>query len=500
MHLSEAFAMVDRELIAVGHDGGRLSPAIYDTAMALRTQDSPTVHGSAWAWLLAMQQPDGGWGTPETGRARTLPTLSAVLALHRHAPTPGITKAINAGLAFIAEQAPLWAETLPDDLPVGNELVLPPLLAEAAAQGLVIDPTPFAQLIQLGAQRRQLIAHFPIMAGSPAVHSFEAWGALADPTLLDGSGGVGHSPAATLHWLSLARRNGLPEQVVAPAKAYLAAAGASTGWAGTGLLPTVWPITRFEQIWVLYGIVTLGLLKYPAIKAQIMPQLEGLAAALNTTPGLGMSDHFMADGDDTVTAVATLRAAGFTISSEPIERFRNGDHFVSYHHEIQPSLTTTAHALHALALAGEPFEALLATLLNLQRPDGRWEGDKWHSSWLYATSQALVALAAARCVRGVGAGCTAIVRAQHTDGSWESVSATAYALMALVVAQRAGVVCPGRTQAIRAGAAWLAEHDLDSSERYTPSWIGKEAYTPYRIDRAWAAAVLIAAAETYDNQ
>ncbi len=482
------------QLTKLATDGGQISPSIYDTCLALYMQPEDASYHTTWDWLLAAQQADGGWGPPIHSRTRTLPTLSAVLALSAHRPTPAVAEAIQAGLKFLEEQRDLWYEQLPDDLPVGSELVLPPLLNAAQSMGQPLDPQPYAQLSALGERRRTMIARRPFIAGTPATHSFEAWGQHAEPKILDGSGGVGHSPAATLRWLTLARQHGLPATEIARAEAYLEAASRATGLDSPGLFPTVWPITRFEQIWGLYVVASFGLLDLPEIRDIVLPQLTQLSSLLDERGGIGMSDHFAIDGDDSVTAVATLLAAGLPADLSVVERFRSGGHFVSYHHELQPSLTTTAHAVHALALAGADVAAPVATLMELQQPDGRWSGDKWHASWLYTTSQVIIALAAVpEHQPGLWTACTAVLDGQAADGGWGGVSETSYALMSLIAIQRTGHAPQRCIEAIARGAKYLAGHALEAKMTYTPGWIGKELYAPYRIDQIWSFVALIAA-------
>src|SRR5215510_3385767 len=139
-----------RSLIAdLGKDGGLNSASVYDTAQLIRFAPPPEGPWPAINWLADQQHPDGGWGDPSTPRARDLPTLAAVLALHLYGTRGRERMAVHTGLAFLRRQASHWAQ-LPDDLPVGIELLLPRLLEEAVALGLELPMTPYAALTELG--------------------------------------------------------------------------------------------------------------------------------------------------------------------------------------------------------------------------------------------------------------------------------------------------------------------------------------------------------------
>src|SRR5262245_60220690 len=116
-------------------NGGQITPAIYDTAMAIRLlpeyADERTI-----TWLAQQQREDGGWDDPYVPRARTVPTLAALLALAAHLGHNH--PAIQAGITFLQGQEALWADASMDELPAGVELLVPALLNEAAAQGLSI--------------------------------------------------------------------------------------------------------------------------------------------------------------------------------------------------------------------------------------------------------------------------------------------------------------------------------------------------------------------------
>jgi halimadienyl-diphosphate synthase len=174
----------------LGKDGGLMGPSVYDTAQVLRM--APPAEGvrPALEWLLTRQHTDGGWGNPAVPRSRDVPTLAAILALHTYSASERDRQAIQAGLAFLQRQAEHWAGTLPDDLPVGVELILPQLLDEAAAAGLKVSRAPYQALIALGMRRRRMLASLPLQPGTTPVHAWEAWGRGPDPALLDAPGSI----------------------------------------------------------------------------------------------------------------------------------------------------------------------------------------------------------------------------------------------------------------------------------------------------------------------
>ncbi|XYH92776.1 prenyltransferase/squalene oxidase repeat-containing protein [Sorangium sp. So ce1128] len=486
-----------RRLITdIGQGGGLVSPSVYDTAVALMFDSFPYARESIIAWLLEQQRSDGGWGLSSVPRARDLPTVAAIVALHPYRDAvPRVRRACEGALEFLRNQAEHWGTSLPDDIPVGLELLMPRLLDEASSMGLDVDSGPYRALFALGERRRALIGKARPAAGSAAAHSWEGWGSGCSRELIDASGGVGHSPAATAAWLYTSRDQAGLADARAAAHDYLLQASKSTQVGIPGVVPTVWPINRFEQAWVLYSLRVLGLLDHPGLGDVVRPQLLDLDAALRPE-GMGMSDAFTHDGDITSTAIATLGKLGTPHAIGTLRRFERDGMFITYANELQPSLTTNAHAIHALACHGEDASKPARYLLERQRPDGRWVGDKWHSSWIYATTQVILALLHEGQMSAVKAGTEALLRAQREDGGWgagcvSTAAETAYAVLAICAVQRDREHESMTRAAWRRGYSWLVANDHIDGDQENLRWIGKELYCPVRVDRAWILGSLL---------
>jgi hypothetical protein len=470
----------------LGRDGGLMSPSIYDTAQVLRL--APPAEGvwPALEWLLAQQQPDGGWGNPAVPRARDVPTLAAVLAIHTHDLRRRSRAAIERALTFLHRQAEHWAGPLPDDLPVGVELLLPTLLDEAKAAELNVPVDQYAGIIALGRKRRRMIASLTLRPGTTPVHSWEALGLPPDPTLLDATGGMGHSPAATAAWLQTTTgRIDLAMEREA-AQVYLAGATRATGVGIPGVVPTAWPITRFEQSNALYALLVGGLLAHPALEDVVQPQIAAIAQAMRTD-GIGFSDMFVSDGDDSLEALAVLRAAGRPASLATLTHYADGDHFCAYPGELQPSVSVTAHGIHALTLLGVTNDQPQNYLVERQLPDGRWAGDKWNGSWLYTTCQVMIALQHSQQTFALARAAEALVSFQHIDGGWgvngSSPEETAYAVLALRGCQNRPEVSHRTTNALTRAEHWLLSRYQPFAISHNYCWLAKENYRPERLAR-----------------
>ncbi|HEX5750283.1 MAG TPA: hypothetical protein VFZ09_28890 [Archangium sp.] len=495
-------AQLKADIQSLGVHGGVLTPSVYDTAQVLRYAP-PEDPRPAVGWLMRQQRPDGGWGSERMPLARHIPTLAAVLALRGASDTPESRRAVEGGIEFFRRNVEAWAfeGPPPDDIPVAAELILPRLMEEAAAVGITLPHQPFQSLSALGTRRRGLIARMKHRAGTAPIHSFEAWGTTPDMNVLDGSQGVGNSPAATAHWLRLRRATlagsrEVPEEVRG-AEAFLRASAEATGTGVPGVVPTVWPIVHYEQSWSLLALFSTGLLEHPALRDVVRPQLDALHRAVRPE-GYGMSEFFVCDGDITSTCLAMLKESGYAVDGALLRRYQLPDgQFITYAHEMQPSVTTTAHGVMALAILGQDVSRQVRWLAEKRGADGLWRMDKWHASWLYSTSQVMLALCHAGATDMVRPAVEALLQAQHAEGGWgmsstPSLLETAYAVNALRALRGHGLFGPEVKRALQRAARWMGAQKELPPEQQEMIWTGKELYRPFRLDRIFERSAMLA--------
>jgi halimadienyl-diphosphate synthase len=488
---------------AAGKGGGQISPSIYDTAQVLRFSPPRQGVDAAIDWLLNQQQPDGGWGTLHVARSREVPTLATILALKAHGKGSREREAIAAGLGFLRQQSEQWVE-LPDDLLSGIELTLPRLIDDAAAAGLEVLSKAYSALSELRRRRLDMLSKIQIRAGSTAVFSWEAWGREPDPALVDHpTGGIGSSPAATAAWVRAASSRPELSDMHDAAIRYLEKAAASTPVALPGVVPASWPNDRFEQAWVLYALQNADLLAHPRLRDVARPTLDELHHALRDD-GIGFNDVFTPDGDLTATTTLILHRAGYQVKANAVERFQKQDHFYTYPGEIQPSLTTTAHAMLALAFLKRETSQFGDFFAARQCADGIWQRDKWHTSWLYTTSRILRTLIEAKTHQGVlEKGVRGLLGHQRADGGWgagkaSTTAETAYAVLAMI-ALSSMASDTNVSNAIQRAGKWLLRNYRPFNSDVEPLWIGKDLYYPHRIDRSFELAALVATVQSSER-
>jgi hypothetical protein len=313
---------------------------------------------------------------------------------------------------------------------------------------------------------------------------------------VDEIGSVSHSPAATAAWLRLAQ--GCPGSCAARrhAAAYLHGAAAATQLGIPGVVPGGWPITRFEQTFGLHALLLAGLLEVEALQDVLRAQLEDLLHAMRPG-GLGFSDWFVPDGDDTAAAVAVLGRCGHPASFAALEPFRRATHFSTYPFELQSSLSVTAKATHALAVTGCDVSAWCTSIRNTQAADGWWYSDKWNISPLYTTCLALLALHGAQHENAKLAGRHALVTGQNRDGGWggrarSTPEETAHGLLALYTLACDGMLDAVGRQSLRRSHEYLWQAVTSGQVGKARIWILKDLFSVERIDRAFILSALLA--------
>lgn len=491
--LAAALLLTDlRGLLAdLGREGGLSNGSVYDTAMVTRL--APPEEGTAAAveWLLQQQHADGGWDNPKVLRARDMPTLAAVLALHVRGTDERARQAVQRGLEFIRQQRPNWT-VLPEDLLVGVEMNLPRLLDDAVALGLDVPVDQYAVVIADGQRRREKFGRLKqLHFGTPPALTWEGWGTEPDPALMDPEGGVGPCPAATAAWIHAARNRPELQEQVAKARQYLRNAEAGTDVRLPGVVPATWRIDYMEQQWGLLALYCAGLLDEPRLADVVQPHLDALEKAF-TRGGIGFTKYFMPDGDCTAVTLALLKASGRAADMSVLKPYERGEHFLTYPMETHPSLTTTAHAAMALNIAGQSTSHWVESMLKLQSPDGRWLVDKWQTSWLYTTTQVMFAIPDPQRMR---TSIETLLREQKPDGGWGTTTVeTAFAVLILHHLRTKGVLEEAIHGALSRANTYLRGAYRPFVPNQEPMWIGKALYCPFRMDRAFELSAMLALA------
>jgi squalene cyclase len=244
-------------------------------------------------------------------------------------------------------------------------------------------------------------------------------------------------------------------------------------------------------------------LDHPALRRAVRPQIDELERAIRPT-GIGMSDIFLPDGDDTAAALAVLRASGRPINFGIMDTFARDQHFCAYPGELQSSISVTAHAAHTLALLGRDHQSALAYMVERQLPDGRWNGDKWNGSWLYTTSQVVLALRGTGHRQALNLATEAILSRQYPDGSWgtrgSTIEETAYAIVTLRALAAEDMANNALYDALAAAERWMLRQYQPFATSSFTCWLGKEMYRPLRLARMIELVATLPAAQPLPHE
>lgn len=484
---------------SLGEQGGVISPSIYDTAQALRLYPPTEGVDRTLAWLLDCQQPDGGWGQATVPAERTVPTLAALLALKTYRSAEAAEQ-IAAGVAFLESQSALWQDLHIDLVPIAAEMIVPCLLDEAEQLGLVIDRKPYTLLYDMRRRKLERVAALPLQANTAPTYSWEALGLPFSVDVLDPHTGVGHSPAATVAWLKQARHYQVDEALCAQAEAYLARAHAATQSDIPGLYPVVYPISGFELTYGLYALLLTDLLDHPALRPAVQAKMQELEAVMIQENGINFGEGFEPDVDVSSVGAAVLRAAGYESRAQWVLRFARDDHFYTFVYELNPSVFSNAHAIHALTWLDVDCEETEKFLLERQGRTGRWIPDKWHSSWRATMMEAVVALGPLGHPDALRRAAEALCADQLPDGYWDNagqdaVLETVYSVLTLLLIHKYASLTPAQRQALAQAQRWLLAN-YNGTQPLGKLWVGKELYSPVRVDEMYALSTLVHAITT----
>ncbi|MET7426791.1 prenyltransferase [Dactylosporangium sp. NPDC005555] len=494
-----------------------MSASIYDTARLVSLTPSLPGHTARLRFLLAQQRGDGGWG--EADGYELVPTLSAteaILATLRRPPAARIEAgqlrgSAQRGLTALRRWSGSHA-AVPDTIAV--EVVVPALIAAINGHLDAADPVVSdARLAVPSGMDPEAASRLAArVRDDPGRSGPQTWWASLEVLGADAAriatvrphdeGMIACSPAATAAWLGDDPDRGTPGATAAAR--YLDRLQA----AGGGPVCGVWPITYFEQSWVLSTLA-------PVMSGRSAPVsvLDSLDGALGPG-GAPAAPSLPPDCDDGSVVLTALHRHGRARPADALLTYHTGAYFRCFPGERTPSVSTTAHALEALheAMAAQPAgyprldpiaKATAVWLMDAQHADGCW-WDKWHASPYYATIccvDALTPYAAAAAGSAAGSAASRAVRravawtmaTQHPDGSWGrwggTVEETAYGVRILTSAgDSAGLDVAA---AVTAGAAYLRRQPGGGPHRGL--WHAKDLYAPLRVVRAARLAALAAA-------
>jgi hypothetical protein len=193
----------------------------------------------------------------------------------------------------------------------------------------------------------------------------------------------------------------------------------------------------------------------------------------------------MNDLDDTSVVFGLLKWGGYDINADVFSHYETEQLFITYEHELDPSMSVNIRTLNALHMAQDHpnYDRWINKIKNMIRThdlNGYFWFDKWHASPYYLTSVAIWSL------HGflndiLASKIKWILKTQNTDGGWGYYSQstpeeTAYCLQALLYWNKCEERLP--TNQITKAGQYLVQHINDHN---TAIWIGKGLYTPQTV-------------------
>ncbi|KAF2764025.1 hypothetical protein EJ03DRAFT_378939 [Teratosphaeria nubilosa] len=513
---------------------GWMSTAACDTAwVALVTK---SVNGEkcwlfpeCYEWILRTQATDGGWTAGmATSIDGILNTAGALLSLSRHAAEPlqlqhdpdELQCRIERATAFLRKALHEWDVSSTDH--VGFEIIVPSIL-DLLAQGrppIRFDFEARTQLMKINDAKMSLFRPEYLHGNKhmTALHSLESFVGKIDFDRVAHhkvQGSMLGSPSSTAAYLMHA------SQWDEDAEAYLRHVIRYAAGQGSGGVPSAFPSTHFEALWVLSTLLKDGGFTLDELASEELTTLTNILAQGYEKEGgiLGFAPNFEADVDDTAKTITCLNLLGQSANpSRMVEVFEADNHFRTYAGERDPSFTADCNAL--LALLHQPDVSAYAhqiRKITLFLCDYWWKSDgkikdKWNTCYLYPSILFVEAMTDllhhiarghlgdvisdelhSKVVISLYQACLRPLLDQQTNGSWDSsVEETAYGLLILAEARR--IAFFEDLEEPLKDAIQRAMNFLDSTDE-EPSyvWIEKVSHASPLLTKAYRLATLKAA-------
>jgi halimadienyl-diphosphate synthase len=463
-------------LLDIQRQSNAISVSAYDTAWLAWLV--PTARD----WLCDAQHPDGSWGADlEYYHDRVICTLAAINALAATCTSQHNMQRIERGIKYL-ERATRHLSRDPTET-AGFELLAPALLKIGEGLGLHLDQVACA-LEPYQIVRRQKLALIPSAVlyspKSTAPYSLEFVGfddldRAAVAQLRFANGSIHNSPAAT-------------------AFCEVAGAGSAAGRAYLssileyyrGAAPTFAPFELYEIAWALLHLDLAEDLAQ--INQIVQPVIKKIQADWGPE-GIGITEEFPVDLDNTAVAYMLLSRLGNAPDPAVFEAYEEEDHFRCYRFERNISLDVHIHLVMALRQTPDfprRDDMLLKAVNVLSRYlQSDFITDKWHVSPYYSTAHAVIAL------NGLADHLIEdqiywLCHTQQEDGRWTfypnfpraAVEETALALLALLSVQKQNGSIPH--DIIKRGMDYLTAH-YHQHQDLPALWVAKTVNHPFHI-------------------
>jgi len=452
----------------------------YDTAWAARLREvDPDLALPAIEWLCRNQLPDGSWGAAQSYYYydRVISTLSAMIALFYQGRRRSDKDLIERGMLALEKITDNIEEHLSLSYKgpsIGFEMIMPTLVAEAEALGLIKQHKE-SILGHIAQQRARKLAHIKgrminrnvTIAFSAEMAGVDGQQMLDVEHLQEENGSVGCSPSATAYFALHVNKGDQK------ALDYLHKIRGANGG-----MPNVAPFDVFETAWSLWNFSLIP--DYTGHHNGAQKHIEFLSRVWDANEGAGFaSEYSVNDSDDSSLVFDTLSRFGVSKDIQSILAFEDEEYFRCFTIENDPSISVNIHVLGALRQAGfradDPAVSKIRRYLEKTRTSQGYWGDKWHISPYYTTAHAVI-IAAGYLDGLVFEAVDWLIRTQKENGAWgifsPTAEETAYALQALWLWDQA--VRPVPRECLLKGKTWLEEHRGE----YVPLWIGKCLYSP----------------------